>query len=113
MGNDPAFQQIAHTDSTAEIEWFASGSGWDHLGDGGADDESWAIDDIFVAVWRTGDAPAIRLIRVDNDTFEVSFKGLLQISDNLIEWLDATPQPICPWLFEPSGTRKFFRARDY
>jgi len=43
MGLDPTFDAIPHTSSTLTIEWFASGSGWQ-----GANDESWAIDNVEV-----------------------------------------------------------------
>ncbi len=113
MGNDPAFQEIAHTSSTAVIEWFASGAGWDHNNDGGAQDESWAIDDVFVSFWSAGELPAIQLSRADPDTLSISFKGVIQTSDDLINWDDVTPQPFCPWPFNTADAQKFFRARDY
>ena len=120
MGNDPAFQKIPHTASTAVIEWFASGVGWDHAGDGGAEDESWAIDNVFVSVSSIGDPPSIQLMRIDADTLEISYRGVLQISHDLVEWQDVSPQPICPWRSGvseieaiTSSTRVFFRARDY
>ena len=113
MGNDPAFQKISHTASTAVIEWFASGSGWDHTGVGGAADESWAIDDVFVTLSSIGDSPTISLTKIDVNTLELIYTGVLQESDDLIQWDDVSPQPICPWQFSPSGSRMFFRAREY
>lgn len=113
MGNDPAFQQIPHTNSAAVIEWYASGAGWDHLAVGGAADESWAIDDVFVSVSSIGDFPSIKLTRIDAHTLELSYTGVLQESNDLIEWHDVSPQPICPWRFNPSDPGKLFRARSY
>jgi len=113
MGNDPAFQKIPHSAPTAVIEWFASGAGWDHAGDGGAADESWAIDDVFVSVSSMGDPPSISLTRIDVDTFELNYSGVLQGSTDLIQWDDVSPQPLCPWRFSPSEDKMFFRAREY
>jgi len=42
---DPAFQNIPHTGSTLTISWFASGPNWQ-----GGSDESWAIENVQVAV---------------------------------------------------------------
>lgn len=113
MGNDPAFQQIPHTNSTAVIEWYASGAGWDHLAVGGAADESWAIDDVFVMVSSVGDLPSVELTRIDADTLALSYTGVLQQSSDLMEWHDVSPQPICPWQFNPSAPAAFYRARSY
>jgi hypothetical protein len=108
MGNDPAFQQIPHTGPTVVIEWYANGAGWQ-----GSTDESWAIDDVFVSVSSIGDLPSIELMWVSADTLELSYKGVLQESEDLIEWVDFSPQPISPYRFGPSGSRKFYRARSY
>ena len=113
MGNDPSFQKIPHTAPTAVIEWFASGDGWDHSGVGGTDDESWGIDNVYVSVSSTGDLPSISLKRIDANTLEIIYSGVLQQSENLIDWLDASPQPLCPWQFSPSDKKQFFRAREY
>jgi hypothetical protein len=45
MGLDPTFQNIPHTSSTLTIKWFASGVNWQ-----GDTDESWAIDNVQVAI---------------------------------------------------------------
>jgi hypothetical protein len=45
LGLNSAFQNIPHTSSTLTIDWFANGAGWQ----GGAD-ESWAIDNVSVAL---------------------------------------------------------------
>ncbi len=45
MGLDPTFQNIPHTSSTLTVEWFTSGGGWQ-----GGTDESWAIDNVQVAI---------------------------------------------------------------
>ncbi len=45
MSVNPTFEGIAHTSSTLTIEWVASGDGWQ-----GIDDESWAIDNLEVAL---------------------------------------------------------------
>jgi len=42
---EPAFQNIAHTDSSLTISWFASGLKWQ-----GEYDESWAIENVRVDV---------------------------------------------------------------
>jgi hypothetical protein len=46
MGLDTLFDNIAHTASTLTIQFFANGSGWQ----GGADDESFAIDNIAITL---------------------------------------------------------------
>ena len=45
MGMLDAFNNIAHTEDTLTVLWWASGSGWQ-----GGDDESWAIDNIEVVL---------------------------------------------------------------
>ena len=42
---EPAFQNIAHTDSSLTISWFASGLKWQ-----GEYDESWAIENVRVGL---------------------------------------------------------------
>ncbi len=113
MGNDPIFQEIQHSASTAVIEWYASGAGWDHNGDGGAADESWAIDDVFVTLSSIGDPPTISLSKIDGNTLELFYSGVLQSSDDLTVWTDVSPQPLCPSQFSPPSDRMFYRAREY
>lgn len=45
MGLDPQFQAIPHSRSELVIEWYAGGGGWQAGGD-----ESWAIDNVAVAL---------------------------------------------------------------
>jgi PEP-CTERM motif len=54
MAAESLFQNIAHTGSTATLEFFAGGAGWQ-----GGDDESWGIDNIIVSLndVTVGDVP--------------------------------------------------------
>jgi hypothetical protein len=45
LTNLASLQNIAHTSSTLEISWFASGPGWQ-----GGNDESWAMDNLTVSM---------------------------------------------------------------
>ena len=44
---EPKLQQIAHRGSTLTITWLANGPGWQ-----GGDDESWAIDNLAIKLWK-------------------------------------------------------------
>jgi hypothetical protein len=49
MGLDPLFQNIPHTANILQVEWFASGDGWQGYNvNFGRHDESWAIDNVRV-----------------------------------------------------------------
>jgi basic membrane protein A len=48
MGLYPAFHNIPHSAKSLTIEWVASGDGWQ-----GGDDESWAIDNVEVVLFKT------------------------------------------------------------
>ena len=45
MGSDPTFHQISHSSSTLVVEWFADGPGYQ-----GGGDESWAIENVRIAL---------------------------------------------------------------
>ena len=42
---------------------------------------------------------------------EVEFDGVLQRSEDLLNWVDIDPQPSSPFRFTPTQSRAFFRAR--
>jgi Ca2+-binding RTX toxin-like protein len=44
---EPKLQQIAHRGSTLTITWLANGPGWQ-----GGEDESWAIDNLSIKLWK-------------------------------------------------------------
>jgi hypothetical protein len=48
MGLEAMFQNIPHTSSTLVVDWWAAGAGWQ-----GGTDESWAIDNLTIAIDAT------------------------------------------------------------
>ncbi|MBK8040375.1 MAG: hypothetical protein IPK22_25065 [Verrucomicrobiaceae bacterium] len=55
--------------------------------------------------------PAISLRQGVSGNPEVDYDGILQQSDDLIDWRDVVPQPPPPSEVSISSTRQFFRAR--
>ncbi len=69
MGLDPTFNNIAHTSSSLNVQWFASGSGWQ-----GGNDESWALDNVEVRLNGTAvPEPSLGLL------LGISFIGLVGV----------------------------------
>ena len=73
LGQDRAFQNIAHSASTLTISWFANGAGWQ-----GGDDESWAIDNVTVTALVA--VPTLNIARSGQSltlSWPVSFSGFI------------------------------------
>ena len=55
--------------------------------------------------------PAIHRVRKVAGQVEVEFTGILQESENLIDWIDVLPAPTSPFRTAPTSPSRLFRAR--
>ena len=56
-------------------------------------------------------APKTLSIDKIGDSIRISFSGVLEMSENLVDWSDVDPQTKSPWLFRPLDQRMFFRIK--
>ncbi len=60
---------------------------------------------------ETCSEPTIAMRWTEDKMLEIDFNGVLQHSEDLMEWEDLDPQPVSPWTISPTAARRFFRSR--